>query len=287
MMMEQNRCRDPSGFGFETVRSKAVRNMISHDILYQFPIFADRNPKLIKAITERLQTELYHPDSVILQEGDVGHLTYFLVYGKVEVVKVVSDVETKLAELTAGTVFGEMSLLLNVATKRVATVRALEHCDCRVIHQHTFNKVLEQFPQDKQHFRELAESRRETLAQITHASMPVKIDVRCIARMKVLARRLAETKEAEQQQQEMTLPDKPRPTTPSSEAASGTLRDFWDRSVKSASSTPRRPKHAARAMLRPSSAFRPGMPASLRRPVGSNDHVDRAVCQLLRDAYSG
>lgn len=72
---------------------------------------------------------VYRDGALIIRQGDVGSAMYVIQDGEVEVVRLHNGREVRLAVLSPGDIFGELSLLGN--SKRSATVRALG--DVRVI----------------------------------------------------------------------------------------------------------------------------------------------------------
>jgi CRP/FNR family cyclic AMP-dependent transcriptional regulator len=72
------------------------------------------------------------PDEIVFSEGDEAREFYVLLRGEVEIYKVLKrSVEARLATLTAGHWFGEMSVL--DVTRRSAGVRTLSSCRLLVI----------------------------------------------------------------------------------------------------------------------------------------------------------
>lgn len=69
--------------------------------------------------------------SIIMREGKSGNSAFLLQSGKVRVYTGEGDNQTQLAELGAGEIFGEMSLVSDAP--RTATVEALEDCNLVVI----------------------------------------------------------------------------------------------------------------------------------------------------------
>lgn len=77
----------------------------------------------------------------ITEKGDPGDRLFVLLSGKAEVI---DDHGVALAELNAGEVFGEMSLL---SGERVsATIMAVEPCQIAVMNQKNFRHILDRFP---------------------------------------------------------------------------------------------------------------------------------------------
>eukprot|EP00932_Pfiesteria_piscicida_P013389 SRR837773.24944.p2 GENE.SRR837773.24944~~SRR837773.24944.p2 ORF type:complete len:155 (-),score=60.90 SRR837773.24944:184-591(-) len=81
----------------------------------------------------------------------MGEKMYFLHRGEVEIL--IGAGQTKVAQLSDGNVFGEMAVF--GSAKRAATVRAMESCDCRVIHHRVFSGILKKFPKEHEFFMQL------------------------------------------------------------------------------------------------------------------------------------
>ena len=67
--------------------------------------------------------KVYTEGEIIVRQGEVGDCMYVIQYGRVEVIKEEGGMEVKLAELSDGDFFGEMSLFEKDV--RSATVRPL------------------------------------------------------------------------------------------------------------------------------------------------------------------
>ncbi len=81
---------------------------------------------------------------LIFKEGDASDVAYFLKQGKVEVLKKAAHGDVQLAELPAGSVFGEMGLFEEAP--RSASVRVLEPAIVDVIGAQELEQLLQQCP---------------------------------------------------------------------------------------------------------------------------------------------
>ena len=72
--------------------------------------------------------------------------------------------QRRVAILESGSAFGEMALF--GISKRTATIRALEACECRTVSIFSFRNILEQFPEEQRSFAEIAEKRLKQLEQL-------------------------------------------------------------------------------------------------------------------------
>jgi CRP-like cAMP-binding protein len=139
---------------YQSHRSRRQSNFFDHkSSLSKSTFFAGRNTRFMQELSEALSVELYPAGQNIITQGEEGDRMYFLHRGTAEVIVG----QTKVSELTSGTVFGEMALFGN--GKRTATIRASELCDCRVINQRMFQRLLKNWPQEKQSFEELISER--------------------------------------------------------------------------------------------------------------------------------
>eukprot|EP00747_Dinoflagellata_sp_TGD_P038743 gnl/TRDRNA2_/TRDRNA2_139853_c0_seq1.p1 gnl/TRDRNA2_/TRDRNA2_139853_c0~~gnl/TRDRNA2_/TRDRNA2_139853_c0_seq1.p1 ORF type:complete len:582 (+),score=54.97 gnl/TRDRNA2_/TRDRNA2_139853_c0_seq1:3-1748(+) len=142
----------------DDARFKLMRTQsFSQDCLRESHFFKDRDPKFVEELAnEDMEVQLFTQGDFIMREGDYGESMYFLKRGEVEIV--VGPEQTQVARLKEGSCFGEMALL-GVAKRRTASIRALEFCDCRILHCRTFKYVLKRFPVEAAFFRKLAHER--------------------------------------------------------------------------------------------------------------------------------
>ncbi|CAE8581385.1 unnamed protein product [Polarella glacialis] len=153
------------------------RGIFHHDRLMAFPFLSGRDPLFLAALAQQLEVLLVKEGDIIMNEGSIGDTAYFLIFGLVEVFckSDLSEAETrKIAMLTPGSMFGEMAILERGQTKRSASVKALETCDCRIISKSVFRLLLNRWPAEKRHFEQLAQARLQTNAatepKVTHIS---------------------------------------------------------------------------------------------------------------------
>mmetsp|Transcript_10791 Transcript_10791/g.23804 ORF Transcript_10791/g.23804 Transcript_10791/m.23804 type:complete len:417 (+) Transcript_10791:1835-3085(+) len=127
----------------------------NHLCLGRSKFFYNRDQKFLQAISREFQIELFPPGKNIITEGDMRESLYFLHRGEVEIL--VGPTESRVATLSDGNVFGEMAVF--GSHRRAATVRAVEACDCRVIHHRVFTQILSQFPEEQEFFAKMAAER--------------------------------------------------------------------------------------------------------------------------------
>jgi CRP/FNR family transcriptional regulator, cyclic AMP receptor protein len=121
---------------------------ITPNAVSRFPIFAGLSAAQLAEIACITQIRKYASGEEITREGDEGHELYLLLSGKVEVSKSLTllagraDIDAKdksLIQLKAedGPYFGEIALL-NEASSRSATVKALTDCLVGIISRQDF-----------------------------------------------------------------------------------------------------------------------------------------------------
>ena len=98
--------------------------MTHTDLLRQTELFAKLGEDELAAVAKCILEQSAAAGELIIREGQPGEALYVLKSGRVLVEKSHGDKKIKLAELTPGAVFGEMSLIDNFPTS--ATVTALQ-----------------------------------------------------------------------------------------------------------------------------------------------------------------
>lgn len=104
-----------------------------------------------------MQPEMCAPNNYLIKEGEVGHKMYIIRRGRAEVL--LGQSEEKIAVLESGDIFGE--IVFFGQPTRVASVKAIEFCDCRTLEKSAFQWLMRQFPQEKLRFERLAQERLE------------------------------------------------------------------------------------------------------------------------------
>ena len=92
--------------------------MATHVLFEPFPLEERQN------LMEQFKSRSYAPGEIILEEGKKGSGLYLLLHGEVEVSKDLDGEQVGLAQLRAGDLFGEISLLTNEPVS--ATITAME-----------------------------------------------------------------------------------------------------------------------------------------------------------------
>ncbi|XP_075990975.1 cyclic nucleotide-gated cation channel subunit A-like isoform X2 [Anticarsia gemmatalis] len=118
------------------------------DTLRQVRIFQDCEPGLLEALVLKLKLQVFSPGDYICRKGDVGKEMYIVKRGRLQVVA--DDGKTVLATLSAGSVFGEVSVLEiagnRTGNRRTANVRALGYSDLFCLAKRDLWEALADYP---------------------------------------------------------------------------------------------------------------------------------------------
>lgn len=138
-------------------RSSEVVHLFSHECLRQVKVLASCSDECMARLMESVETKMTAPGCDVFCEGQEGTAIFFLIYGNAEVLKGTD----RIAELTNGAIFGEMSLLTaDDHRKRTATVRATTFLNLRFIERDALLHLLKPFPRCKDAF--MAEARNHS-----------------------------------------------------------------------------------------------------------------------------
>lgn len=110
------------------------------DRLLPIPLLSLLPEREFASVLEVVRVVRLRPDTWVLQQGDVGRSFFVLARGTVEVSTVRDGEHMRLAQLSEGSIFGEMVLLSNAT--RTASVRTETDCDllefdCELLSQAT------------------------------------------------------------------------------------------------------------------------------------------------------
>lgn len=127
---------------------------VRHDFIYDIDFFKDCELLFLDRVAEGLDTRLYLPDEVIIQEDTEGTSMSILHRGTVQV----SAKGHNIAELRDGSYFGEIAVL-GISAHRTASVTAVTICDVRTLPRSHFIRALREFPGEQERFNALAKVR--------------------------------------------------------------------------------------------------------------------------------
>jgi small-conductance mechanosensitive channel len=126
------------------------------------PLFSDLEAPETTALARQAHCVRFGPGELIVREGDPGESLYQLIRGRVEVLKrQASGAAVRVAQLSPGDIFGEMSLL--TGSPRSATVVAREECLLLEVAQAHLAPLLQDNPALMNQLAHLVTARRSQL----------------------------------------------------------------------------------------------------------------------------
>jgi len=129
-------------------RSEAKRQSDAAErlrVLAQVELFRDLSTEDLESMSRSLQRSPFARGEVLTRTGSSAHHLYVIRRGRVSVRVGEGDLQTEVAQLTAGNFFGEMSLL--TGEPRSATVVAIDDVECYRLDADAFRRVLERHPE--------------------------------------------------------------------------------------------------------------------------------------------
>uniref|UniRef100_A0A087XDH6 Cyclic nucleotide gated channel subunit alpha 2 n=1 Tax=Poecilia formosa TaxID=48698 RepID=A0A087XDH6_POEFO len=133
------------------------------DTLKKVRIFQDCEAGLLIELVLKLRPQVFSPGDYICRKGDVGKEMYIIKEGHLAVVG--DDGVTQFAVLTAGSCFGEISILnisgSKMGNRRTANIRSLGYSDLFCLSKQDLMEALQEFP----HARAQLEQRGRDILQ--------------------------------------------------------------------------------------------------------------------------
>jgi len=126
---------------------------LNRTILEKVSLFRNANEVFIREIVQLLRPIVFLPHDYIIRQGEYGDCMYFLSSGDVEVLVG----ETKVAQLGAGSPFGETALLQG--EKRTASIKALSYCDVYQLSKSDFDALRARYPEFDAQVKKVVEDR--------------------------------------------------------------------------------------------------------------------------------
>ena len=105
--------------------------------------------------------EHYEPGQYVFNQGDLGDRLFIIIKGRAEVIKTENRLSKSLAEVGVGQYFGEMALLKEGMSTRMAAVRAIEPLDVLSVPRHDINALVDYIPALRDSFEDLMRRRDE------------------------------------------------------------------------------------------------------------------------------
>lgn len=119
--------------------------MSNIDFLRDIPIFSELQEDTLQKIYNSGFIKSYKKNDIILSEEDAGNSMFFIVEGKVKVLRSDEDKEIIISLLGPGEFFGEMSILDGMG--RSATVTAVENSKLFILQRNEFLDLLTNHPE--------------------------------------------------------------------------------------------------------------------------------------------
>ncbi len=135
-------------------RERMISNLFATNPL--FVPFKDEDKKKLLA---RFKGHEVPEGTIFLEQGDVGRGLYVMLQGKAEVLKKDGDQWVKVAEIGAGDIVGEMSLVNEEPVS--ARVKTVTKATLLFLARELFQPLVENIPELKEYFRRLSNARAE------------------------------------------------------------------------------------------------------------------------------
>jgi len=104
-------------------------------------LFASLTPLELKIVDGLMHERRYLGDEIIFDEGEEGQALYLVMSGRVLISRSLDNTVEVVAELSAGSFFGDLALLDN--SPRNAQARALDNCELAVFFRADFMGLME------------------------------------------------------------------------------------------------------------------------------------------------
>ncbi len=133
------------------------------EALRRVDFFAPVPDELMKDLASRVRVNTYVPGETVIQQGDEGSELFIVLSGELDVLVERPPREPEaVARLSAGSLFGEMSLM--TGERRSATVQALSECNLLVVRHAAFRSILAAAPELAEHISEVLAERQAQLS---------------------------------------------------------------------------------------------------------------------------
>ncbi|XP_077453489.1 cyclic nucleotide-gated channel beta-1 isoform X1 [Stigmatopora argus] len=129
---------------------------VNYSIVSKVPLFQGCDQQMIFDMLKSLRSVVYLPGDYVCKKGEVGREMYIIKAGEVQVVGG-ADGKTVFVTLSAGSVFGEISLLaVGGGNRRTANVVAHGFANLFILDKKDLNEILVHYPESKNLLRKKA-----------------------------------------------------------------------------------------------------------------------------------
>ncbi len=133
---------------------KRLKEIASWEMVSQVPLFSHLEEGAIFEIVSLLRLRYFKKNEVIIKEGTVGESVFFIVEGRVKVIK-----DDHVYILKEGEYFGEIALIKKVP--RTATVIAAKSCKLLELSRYDFYNLMQKRPDIYKEIEAVAKKRYE------------------------------------------------------------------------------------------------------------------------------
>lgn len=140
-------------------------------ILALSPPFNAMRPRDRKRLVERFSHRVMEPDTVLIREGTPPSFLYLIKLGRVEVFAEEEGKRITLGYLTAGDIFGEISLILG--REHTASVRTVTRTELLVASKEDVEEIMSFYPQVKEQLKQYSRERLEETTDMILTSRDV------------------------------------------------------------------------------------------------------------------
>jgi len=139
----------------ETIKKK-VQMQILHHLVQNADVIPKDDIGSVLSIIQRLAIKLYPQGEFILVEGEIAHEMYFLIEG---IVDIYGSDGKKIVRLTTGKCFGEIALLKETTTTRMASGYCATNVSVAVFDKKDFDAICNLYPLFKRRVAETVQER--------------------------------------------------------------------------------------------------------------------------------
>jgi voltage-gated potassium channel len=132
---------------------------INHTIIERVAFLKDASPEMLEDIMLALNHRVCVPGEKIFRAGDPGDSLYMIHAGQIDILTFDNK---HIASLCEGSVFGEIALISD--SPRMATARASSYCDLYALPKKDFQRIIESYPDFKNHLEEVMNARQGSAA---------------------------------------------------------------------------------------------------------------------------
>lgn len=111
----------------------------------EFTAFAKLPPTAMQELLNDLERVTLKPNELLIRQGDPPGPMYIVEEGRLRAFSEVDDKKRYLSYLRKGDFFGELSVFKN--EPRAASVEAVSDCELLALHQDTFRRLLDNYPE--------------------------------------------------------------------------------------------------------------------------------------------